>query len=306
MSNFQQGDQQSQGNYGYGPGPTGQAAPSPNNPYGGGQDYGRQEQQGYAGGNQGGYGHPSQQQTEPMMGNQRSPPQGQATPPGALTYLQFAAAACVTFGGIYGALWCILGEFQPVNCIMLLYIGAFGMLLMILDTPFMQSVKGVRDYKHHVCTYVHLLTRAVGKGMVLIFTGVMVWVGLWMNAESLVLACFMGGFIFVVGALTAGQGVHLSVKLNKIRAKMGEDGPGPIASLTASAYQNCCSQRQLGLTTTEFDRFCVELAGMSFPQKAEQYAIFNALSKHDNKEFVTIEDLQGWKDGLGLGGFVLV
>jgi len=256
----------------------------------GGQQYGQQ------GGQQGGQQYRNDE-AQAMLGQPQQgqgstrPPPGAQGPPSALTYIHFAASTCVTFGSAYGAFYCLFEEFQPVNVMQFLYLIVFGLGMMLLDVPI--GNKLVQDNREHVQTYVHLLTRNVGKGSTFIFVGVMVWVGLLQNNVSVFLPVVLGLFIILVGGVTTALAVRTSWLLNKMRYTMRD--PSGMESFRI-VFMECASRKDLGLKYMEFNQLSSKFIGISFPE-ADLKSIFNALSTDMHKLTISEGDFAAWKDG---------
>jgi len=243
----------------------------------------------------GGQGGQLQGQDEALVGNQGGGGRS-AMPPVAsgLTLFHFAAGCCVAFGGFYGALYCIFGEFQPVNVIQQIYLGLFGVLLMILDTP-TQGMKCVKEYREHMSKYIHLLTRVVGKGITFIFLGLMTWVSLMTNDVSVFLPVVVGLYIIIVGVVTTFLGARMSKKLNGLRIALQQAGQGDVGGYI-SKYDQAATNKAAGLTKNDFNSMFQQTVGGTFSD-SDSRAIFNSLASDVHKTYITCEDLALWKDG---------
>lgn len=240
-----------------------------------------------------------QGQDESLVGNQAGGAGGggrMAMPPAGtpLTLFHFSSGICVAFGGFYGALYCIFGEFQPINVIQQMYLGIFGLLLMILDTP-VANIKFVKEYREHMSKYIHLLTRVVGKGLTFVFLGLMTWVSLMTNDISVFLPIVVGLYIIVVGVITTFLGLRMSRKLDSMRQALIASGAGDIGGYRAK-YDQFATNPAAGLNKSDFNTMFEQTVGGTFSD-SDSRAIFNALSSGLEKTYITCEDLEYWKNG---------
>lgn len=171
-----------------------------------------------------------------------------------LQIIRFAAAVCVAFGGFYGSVYCLIGEFQPLDMVQLVYLCLMGLLMCVLETPFgkFQILFQIRE---NIDKYLAIVNRVTGKGITFIFLGTMTFVALWVNEASYVLNALISLVILGAGGLTTFQGVMTSVKLNKARVhiKHGND-PSTYFSVAQQIVQrNAMTNRGQGLTENELN-----------------------------------------------------
>merc|ERR1712196_693220 len=120
------------------------------------------------------------------MGDRHALPGGPKKP---LLKLHFAAAVCVAVSGAYGAIYCLVFDFQPLDMLQLIYLSAFGLMMVVLDMPvgwLGQHVASVQIVRGLILKYLNLVTRRVGKGLTFVFLGTACFASLWVNEVSYV------------------------------------------------------------------------------------------------------------------------
>jgi len=181
----------------------------------------------------------------------------------------FAAACCIITGSIFGAFALMVNK-EFVEMLEMLYLLFFGLILAVLDTPLMKTIKIVMDSKMYIGKYIQFVTRLTGKGITLVFLGSALFLGMWDNLDSgfmeflAVVLCLVpvavGLCAIVIGALK-------SFKLEKVRKQ-----------LERVVDQKCETiPHGGGWTMPEFNRQIGEVAaGVKF-ETQDLKLIFNAL-----------------------------
>jgi len=135
--------------------------------------------------------------------------------------IAFFVAACMVIATSVLTMLELLVEFAPFQFISQVYLALFGLLMMILDWPFQQD--RIRPYKMHIYKFLLFMTRFVGRGVWYIFLGTMVFASLWDLDVSPFLGIVLGGYIIILGFASAGYGIKLSMKLDKVRMIIKRD-----------------------------------------------------------------------------------
>merc|ERR1719265_1435914 len=232
-------------------------------------------------------------ENQPMLNNQGGqmaggPGGGKAL---KLDLWWFAAACCVTFGGIIGTLDLLFTQFAPIDLIDELYLVIFGGVMFVLDAPL--NFKLLISFKQDVHKYCKFLTRLTGRGVWYIFMGTTTFATLWENSISYFLAVVLGFFVFGVGVASTTIGVVKSRKLEKVRLNVYQHKQkGELGKLY---QQHARNSPTVGLSQQEFNEMCQSLRGVSFSPD-ELAAIFNALTS-GRVEYLSQQDLSEWTVG---------
>lgn len=210
-----------------------------------------------------------------------------------MNIIWFAAACCVMLGAIISFITEIF-ELQWVDALEMVYLFFFGSILCVLDTPLFAQMLMVSDLKRAVGRYIALLNRVTGKGIVYIFLGSALWSHMWINLKDsgflLFLSVLFGLFITFVGFASLTIAAIKSRNLNLVRLELKKDGP---ASLNNLYELHARMQPQLGITQEEFKKLTPYARGVQF-ESSDVKLIFNALSSHPTRQYISIQDLQNW------------
>lgn len=209
-----------------------------------------------------------------------------------MNIIYFAAACCIITGGIIGAI-ATLVTMQLIDTLEMLYLIFFGVLLGLLDTPFLPSLMIFSLIRSWIARYVNILTRVTGKGVILIFLGATLWAAMFSNVQNkflLFLAVLFGLFVFLVGLGSTAIGIMKSYYLDKVRRYYQNAPVGGTIDVVYGQYAKL--QPAVGLTKSEWDSIA-RMAGAS-PSEPDKTLIFNAISSNPNKHSVSKEDLMNW------------
>lgn len=204
-----------------------------------------------------------------------------------LQIIRFAAAVCVAFGGLYGTVYCLIGEFQPVDMVQLVYLCLMGLLLVVHETPF-GKFQILFDIREHIDKYFAILNRVTGKGITYIFLGTMTFVALWVNEASYVLNVLISLVILGAGGITTFQGVKTTILLNKARQnlKQGQDPSQFLHMAQQIVAQHGRTYNQQGLTDLELN-----LALNTQFTASDLRMIMAVIASDQKRSRVTAEDL---------------
>lgn len=208
-----------------------------------------------------------------------------------MNIIWFAAACCVMVGSLISFIT-ELFELQWVDALEMVYLFIFGAILCILDTPLVAQMMAVAEVRRGVGKYIALLNRVTGKGIVYIFLGSALWSHMWINLGGflLVLAVLFGMFIVFVGIASLTIAAIKSRNLNLVRLELRKDGASSLNNL----YElHARMQPQLGITQEEFKKLTPYARGVQF-ETSDVKLIFNALSSHPTRQYLSIQDLQNW------------
>eukprot|EP00747_Dinoflagellata_sp_TGD_P166681 gnl/TRDRNA2_/TRDRNA2_189842_c0_seq1.p1 gnl/TRDRNA2_/TRDRNA2_189842_c0~~gnl/TRDRNA2_/TRDRNA2_189842_c0_seq1.p1 ORF type:complete len:262 (+),score=44.28 gnl/TRDRNA2_/TRDRNA2_189842_c0_seq1:107-892(+) len=249
----------------------------------------------------------------PMGGNPEQQPmmeQGYAGQPGggpqkmpaattsSMNLMWFGAACCVMVGGFLGC-FILLFQFQLIDTICQVYIFFFGGVLAVLETPFFKAIKIVPDLQRAIHNQCHALTRVTGKGICFLFVGSLLWAS-WFNNMSTgfaeTIAVLLGLVICGVGIFSTLVGVKKSYDINTVRIHFKKDGPQMVPQAVDAIYQRYAQVSQYGLTPAEFGTMVRDIRGSAF-ESADLNLIYNALSGHPRKDFISRDDLYSWANG---------
>jgi len=204
----------------------------------------------------------------------------------------FAAACCVLFGGLFGAMDLLFTTIAPLDFLDEIYLMVFGGIMFVLDAPL--HFKGILEVKQYIFKYSRFLTRLTGRGLWYIFLGTMTFATLWENSISYFLAVVLGLFVFGVGVFSTTFGYVKSRKLERVRVVLAENHRnGKLPSLYQSFAK---SSPQGGLTKQECNDLAQQMKGISFDQD-ELSCIFNALTTGPRGENISMDDLTQWAEG---------
>jgi hypothetical protein len=221
------------------------------------------------------------------------------SPVAIINYLWFFASISVCVGASMGAVAC-LTSFEWVDSIEMCYLFIFGAIMAVLENPFSKQGRFVADASQRVCRYFHLLTRVIGKSVVLFFLGCALFSAMWTNLEGALLLFFavvLGLFTVTIGMLSVTIAIVKSLHLDNIRKYFHMDGEAIGHNALASAYdKHALVHPQLGMTPSEFNNLATDVRGLSF-EHSDLPLIFNALSSSPNKSALTLTDLHAWVQG---------
>lgn len=203
----------------------------------------------------------------------------------------FAAACCVVIGSLVGGFGLLL---KPVDFLEMMYFTIFGGVLALHDTPWLRTIKAIRDMRAYIAKYVQFVTRITGKGVTLIFLGSSLFVTLWHTLEGsflMMLAVFLCLFPTVVGFGSVGMGLLLSKKLNAARGRLEL-----VIDTAYDKFANTYRGPQGGLTMQEFNNLTMENGGFKF-ETLELKLIFDALVSNP------MSKMQAQMSSQGNGGY---
>jgi len=224
------------------------------------------------------------------------PPQASHLPPqvkGPFQILHFAASAAISFLTFYGALYCIFGDFQPLDMLNLLYLSFFGLLMCAVDTPWGGNFQAVVNFRRLIAKYLAVVTRLTGKGGTFLMLGTMSFTALWVNEAAYVLNVLVSIFVVVVGGFTIYQGLMKSHALEKARRALTKNSPGDPVQPSMDFFKRYAKVPGTGMTENEFNEGCGSSAGVQF-SGAELRCIFNALSSSPDLQKLSQEDVTSW------------
>lgn len=187
----------------------------------------------------------------------------------------FCACAFLTVFGAALGLWSTILSFpfgSPFDVIIFTYLILIGLIMAALDVPVQNGL--VLKIRYQVSKYCKLTTRFIGRGIVYLFLGCILFGNLWDNATSpflgFIIFCILGG----VGVVSIAFGMVITRKLLFVRSALLNRG-GPSA--------NICPPN--GLTMEKFGELCLKIQGVKFDADELGY-ICNALSQVPNGDNV--------------------
>jgi len=168
----------------------------------------------------------------------------------------FAAACCIVVGSLVGG-FCLFFSLKPVDFLFMTYVMIFGLILAVLDTPWLRTIKAVIDAKMYIGKYIQFVTRVTFRGVTLIFLASALFMTMWDNLK--------------VGAGSVVIGLLKSSKLDKARRQVEQN-------IEVLYDQNALTFRgeQGGLTMDEFNKMTNENGSFKF-ERLDLKLIFNAL-----------------------------
>mmetsp|Transcript_23817 Transcript_23817/g.51982 ORF Transcript_23817/g.51982 Transcript_23817/m.51982 type:complete len:314 (-) Transcript_23817:92-1033(-) len=185
----------------------------------------------------------------------------------------FAASCCIITGSLLSAGYLLL-EFNVVDLLQVLYLGGFGFVLAVLDTPWLRTIKAVMDAKTVVGKYMQFVTRVTFRGVTLIFLSSALFMTMWDNLKGGLynfLAVVLCLFPTLVGFGSVVIGLLKSQKLDKARRQLQGDIEGCFNRFAVSSRGPTG-----GLTMDEFNMMTKNNGSFNF-EKLDLKLIFNAL-----------------------------
>lgn len=208
-----------------------------------------------------------------------------------MNLIWFSAACCVMLGSLICFLYLIFA-LEWVDALEMAYIFFFGVILGMLDTPFVRVV-AVGTVAHAVSKYVAILHRVTGKGIAYIFLGAALWGSMSTNMDGLFLMILAGLFalyVVLVGVASLVIAIIKSRNLDIVRFNLAKQDVTQLYNMHAKVAP------QEGLTQEEFKRFTPYASGnrsIDF-EPSDVKLIFNALSSHPRWEYLSLRDIQEW------------
>lgn len=185
----------------------------------------------------------------------------------------FAASMCIVVGSLVGG-FALFFSLEPVDFIQMSYFLMFGLMLAVLDTPFLHGSKPLMDAKMYIGKYVQFATRLTGKGITLIFLGSALFMTMWDNLEGgimmflSVVLCLTPGVVGIYGVVV---GLLKSSKLDKARRQVQM-----VIDQRFDYFAHTRGGPSGGLNMTEFNSLTMENGGFKF-DPSDLRLIFNAL-----------------------------
>lgn len=218
--------------------------------------------------------------------------------------LAFFIAGCLTTAaGVLSFLSFVLSfTIDPFNWVNSLFLLAFGLVMVALDIPPIQSpgiASKLAIARMQIYSNFLFMTRFFGRGIWYLFLGTMVFFSLWENDVSPFLGFFFAGYIIILSGVSIFFSIQLSMKLDKVRKKLFED-----------LKNNRPHWGNVGLTKATFLRMCEEQAQQKFTDDEWIY-IHNAVelrplahlssgeqgNKVDSEEKISKESVESWVQG---------
>jgi len=135
----------------------------------------------------------------------------------------FVAALCVIAAAILAILDLSMSmEFAPFDFINQVYLVIFGLLMLTLDLPIPCASPRFTQVRMNIHRFLLFMTRFTGRGFWYMFLGTMVFGSLWDLKISKLLGFILGGYIIILGAISFGYGIRLSLRLDGVRQKFKE------------------------------------------------------------------------------------
>jgi hypothetical protein len=219
----------------------------------------------------------------------------QLAAPSPWTFMWFGAAICVMVGSIISLVEEIF-SLEWVDALEMAYLFLFGALLAIVDTPLFTSLHIVIHIRQACNRFLAIVTRVTGKGVVYMFLGCTLWSSMWTNLEDgfmLILAFFLGIFIFFTGIISVLLGLCMSKNLNVVRAQLKKEG----VVLKDQFEKFARANREAGLTAEEFERMSVSLPQPTRFEGSDLKLVFSGISSDPNRTFISQQDLENWVYG---------
>uniref|UniRef100_A0A7S1A505 Uncharacterized protein n=1 Tax=Noctiluca scintillans TaxID=2966 RepID=A0A7S1A505_NOCSC len=179
---------------------------------------------------------------------------------------------------------------QWVDALEMVYLLLFGIILLVMDSPFFVKMSFVPDMRRFVARYANILTRAVGKGVTYFFLGCALGSGIWSNFEStmfLTIGTILTLAVIYVGLASVTFGAIKSHSLERVKKALGG----------APMYmKHARMQPGLGITPEEFNNMTSTERGVVF-SGSDLRLIFNALSNDPYKQAISSADFEAWARG---------
>lgn len=207
------------------------------------------------------------------------------------------AAACSAMVGALISFISELFSLEWVDALEMAYLFILGFFLAVIDTPLFGNFSIVSDLRTAIGKYIAILNRVTGKGATYIFLGCALWSSMFANLEGgffLFLAVLIGLFVVVVGIFSMAIAILKSRNLNLVRIELRKDNPQQ--SLKQMYDMHAKMNPTAGITQEEFKKMTPYARGVSFEQ-GDIKLIFNALSSHPRRDYISLEDLQAWVNG---------
>jgi len=213
----------------------------------------------------------------------------------------FAGAICTTTAGVVAVIGLLAQgfTFAPGAFVSNLYLLGFGLVMLVLDTPFknnaMSKTGCVGSVKDHTYKFMLFLTRFTGRGIWYLFLSTIIFVALYDDNTCPFLGYVLCLIVFILGVASLVQGLMLSNKLKMVQA-----------AAVKLPFQNIMSDSQSDLTKEQFAE-AVKLATHTETFKGEELDyIVNALSFTANNDGrVSRDELMYWLHPVG-GGWLMV
>lgn len=188
----------------------------------------------------------------------------------------FAAACCIVLGSTIGGI-CLFFNFEVVDWMQMSYLMIFGLILAVLDTPWLRTIKLLMDAKMYISKYLQFVTRVTFRGVTLIFLSSALFLAMWDNltgAFLMFLAVVLCLFPTLVGMGSVVIGLLKSSKLEKARRQLEL-----VIDQRYDEFAQTYRGAHGGLTMDEFNMMTHNSGGFKF-EKLDLKLIFNALSSN--------------------------
>lgn len=213
----------------------------------------------------------------------------------------FAAACCIVLGSLIGGT-AMLASLELVDWLQMTYLLFFGLILAVLDTPLMKTIKMVMDAKMYIGKYIQFVTRLTGKGVTLVFLGSALFMTMWDTLKGWfmeTLAVVLCIVPVLVGICAVVIGVLKSLRLNKARTQLS-----PVIEQRYDAMAQTYPGPNGGLTMHEFNRLISENTNRIEFETLDLKLIFNALVSNPSwrQQAQTPQSAQGGYANVATGG----
>lgn len=142
--------------------------------------------------------------------------------------LAFFIGALSVFGAGVGAgvHWVRHLAFAPATFFSEICLLVFGFIMIVLELPgpHERQHRYIKHMRINIGKFALFMTRFVGRGVWYIFLATMVFGALWSTGISWLFGAMCTGYLAVLGICATGKGLLMTMKLNRVRNSMKENG----------------------------------------------------------------------------------
>jgi len=140
----------------------------------------------------------------------------------------FAGACIVLTSGVWATLyWMLHFAWAPANFLSEIFLCVFGILLIVLDFPIPNPTQ--QDWpllvatREHCYKFLLFMTRFMGRGLMYLFTGTLVFSALWDTNISWFFGAVFSMYLVLLGIAALVKGWTISNTLDKARLRLLEE-----------------------------------------------------------------------------------
>jgi len=228
----------------------------------------------------------------------------------ALNILFFGAGCTLMFGSFLG-MFTMFFSFSFADCLGLVYVFCFGMVVAILDAPVQSGANPLLVMaEQSISKYFTFLTGTTGKGTCLLMSACLLACLMFSNFDSTLLKFLefwmVGGVVFV-GGFGISIGSKKTHDLNNVREQILNSCPGGVHQVESAMCPYALTfppDNGSGhcLTMEEFNKFINEVAQCDEYSHEDLVLIFKSLRQrrpgmHKSVAKLTMEDVESWLEG---------